>query len=782
MNSPNFRAMHSADWRPEAPGAKVATLVPNKLCNALALQMPGRHVGCTVMLSLLLASCAYRQDATGPSPGMQDGETTIPGSTHDIATRVPTAEQPPAQAEAFLAPAATKKRHVDMSLSRASVPASTPKASALPEAWTGAMADMPAWTPPDVRVAADMPEVDASSPVPAPAAALLDIDRESVRHWVRLSPWYALPVVLALGMPLIGIMGRRAHRRAPADRQEPKVSFDNVPDPVIGLASMDEGVASIPMGVGTMARVPWTPAPDPLSREDWSLGLVVRYAPLEESRPVFTTRTRYVVRIDDGARVAGSRDRDTTASQARSARADDDAGTTRAAPATPPETPARAEQNAVFAGPAPCQPIISEEPLPVSDHAEAPDASPAADETPAEPEVPPSLPVLLETILAQALSEGQVFVDMRDGLPVMVIADEGALSADVLAKLESALLETRDPEGTQATWLLTQVLALRMAHVDKREVDALHQAATTLALHGSDRCGEETRACWRARLIELDLARAARQSGASRLLALRNMAARHADAIEAGDGPVLRAWIETLLHWAQHQLGDSALAKFNDAAALAERLRGTPGMADEGQLVLGDVLLRRAQVEHGGVRARTLAEAQHLFDELFARAPSGRAALAVAEAALERGKHAQRHAAGEAFSHALAHAFLAGSDPRWQAASLRVRLAIQLAYESLPGMPVQGNVALELAQKLDRLPAPPVDAIEGMVQAFVRHEAYDRACRLCAEAWHAGARTPTLLETWRLASVQWAGNLTSPRSRSDWQNNERQRRVANQMQ
>lgn len=780
MSFPNFRAIDSADGRPEAPGTTFVGLLPSRLGSALAQRMPGRHAGCTAMLSLLLASCAYRQDATGSS-AVQGGETAAPDTIAEASVNAGR-ELPPVQAATHSSNITPQKLQADTRLPGAMHAVPRRDAFALPEAWAGSTADeLSAFTAPDVPLALEAGQVPWSSPaVPAPAAVLLDIEQESARHWVQLTPWYALPVVLALGMPLLGIMGRRGQRRV-VNRREPIVPQDTSSEPIPAQVSAADDVMVIPMGVGSMCRRSWSPAPDPLSREDWSIGLSVRYAPLEAMPLVFATKTSYEVLIDKCLRTDEKRGNvhAPTSPMPTFESLDQDAARLK----TPaPREPAVATGGAaIFASPAVFQPSISEEELLIADTPETTEAfderiSHSAGELSA-------LPLeRIAAVLANAVPEGQVFLDVQGGLPALEFTGEASLPANLLAELESVLLEARDPGGTQVTWLLTQVLALRMAHAGLREVDALHQAATSLALHGGERATDDMQGRWRARLIELDMARATRQSSASRVLALRNMATRHADALQAADGAVLKAWTGVLLYWAQHQLGDSALAKFSEAAALAERLRRTPGMADEGQLLLADVMLRRARLEHGGVRARTLAEAQALLDELFARAPTGRVALAVAEASLERGRYIQARAAGEAFSHALVHAFLAGSDTRWHAASLRVRLSIQLAYESLPGMSVQGNVALDLVHKLDRLPAPPGEAIDGMAQTLVRHGEYGRACRLCAQAWQAGSQAPTLLETWRQASVQWALNLTSPSSRNDWRDNERQRRVATQMQ
>lgn len=386
--------------------------------------------------------------------------------------------------------------------------------------------------------------------------------------------------------------------------------------------------------------------------------------------------------------------------------------------------------------------------------------------------VAPDAAALIEAGLIEA---GQMLPVIGRGGPV-------ALPAALLEAWESTLLEACDAGDEEAGWLLTQVLAWRLAHVAMCDVHAMHRAACAHARRGEQQADESARATWRARLIELDLALAMRLDGASRLFALRDMAVRHADAVELGAAAVLKVWVEVLLHAARQQLGDIAAGKLAEAKAVAERLRELPGMADEGGYLLALVLLRHACIERGDARTPKLVEAQALLDTLFSHLPSARIAMAVAEVALERGRDGPLETAKACLAHALAHAFIAGCDPRWQAAALQCRLAIQLAYESLPDMSPQGQVALDLARKLERQPLPPGETIESMTLTFIRHGEYARACRLCARAWLAGTRFRTLSAAWRQAGGGWKGQLTTTRDHTDWRENERQRRIAAQWQ
>ena len=396
----------------------------------------------------------------------------------------------------------------------------------------------------------------------------------------------------------------------------------------------------------------------------------------------------------------------------------------------------------------------------------------------------PMLPLIshLQAVARAIAPDVSVAIESAADFAMIESADPALLPAALLDAWQAALLDACDAGDDQARWLLVQVLSMQMDRAGMPQVHALHRVAQAHALHGEEQAQEDARPEWQARRIELDLALARRLSGASRRFALHDMDLRHAAAVEQGSGAVLKAWIETLLYTAEQQLGDVARSKLTEAMLAARRLCAVPGMADAGEYLLARVLLRLAGRERGEVRLQMLAEAQHLLDALFTRTSSARVAMAVAEASLEHGRAAPVESAKQIFSHALAHAFIAGCEPRWQQASLRCRLAIQLAYEALPEMSPQGHVALDLARKLERQPLPPAEAIEGMAQTFIRHGEFARACRLCAKAWLAGMRLRALSPAWRQAATAWRNQLASAREHADWQENERHRRIAAQWQ
>ncbi|SFS02846.1 hypothetical protein SAMN05216570_1657 [Dyella sp. OK004] len=378
--------------------------------------------------------------------------------------------------------------------------------------------------------------------------------------------------------------------------------------------------------------------------------------------------------------------------------------------------------------------------------------------------------------LAGYESQPAFFIEGTESLPG--IACPAALPQPLLDELEVILLDAMRQREPRAEWLLVQILMMRMALVSKAEADSIYAMAVELTRHSMDRTEGDEKTRWQARLIDLELAGLARQKGATRLLGLRNLQARYAMVIQHGDGAVLQAWIGALLYWAQCQIGDGALSKYTETEAICRQLEAAPGYADEAQRLHVKVLVQRAAVEQGGVRAQSLDAAQALIDELFARLPTAEIAIAVATTSLARAMTLSTEQAKQAYSHALMHAFLADSHPRWRAESLQCRLAIQLAYEALPDMPVQGRVALDLTSRLEVISVARPETLHRMAQTYLRHADFARACQLCEEAWRSGTPASALMDTWQEASRQWAAALPQSTQDKAWQASERLRRNA----
>lgn len=398
-------------------------------------------------------------------------------------------------------------------------------------------------------------------------------------------------------------------------------------------------------------------------------------------------------------------------------------------------------------------------------------------------EHPPS--ALFDQLEALATREG-------DAMPALLIERDSDLPAVIRIGSEpvpSAALEAWEKllrqaipgaESLTLPWLLVAVLLLRAESASPRDADVLYAEAEQW-IELSMAADVARSATWQARRIDVDLCRAKRQKGAARLLSLRGMPSRHAQALTRGEPPVLFAWIDVLAFWAECQFGDAALARYAEAEAICVRLCELPSSADAAQRRRAEILRQRATIEQGGARLKSLDTAQALLDLLYERVPSADNALAVAVTALARGNVLPPEQAKEAYSHALMHAFIAEAEPRLRAESLQCRLAVQWAYENLPGMPVQSDVAVSLSNRLEALRVQHPETVQRMAQIHLRNADFARAAELCENAWRNGQVTPALLATWREICRQWASASNLPDQLAARQQAMRQLSIASAM-
>jgi hypothetical protein len=400
---------------------------------------------------------------------------------------------------------------------------------------------------------------------------------------------------------------------------------------------------------------------------------------------------------------------------------------------------------------------------PVSASAAAEDAPPTAQSV-AEPGWEPAiesdpLAELFDRLEHHAMRESSdiplLLVERDSDLPQILRTTAEAVPQNVLKTWESMLRQAiAGAHSLTLPSLLVSTLLLRADDADPHDAETLYAEAERW-IDLSVASDHERRAAWEARRLNVDLRRAKRKQGAARLLWLRAVQARYAPQLAQGAPPMLLAWIDVLTFWAQCQLGDAALSRYTEAEAVCLRLGELPACADAAQQRRADVLRRRATVEQGGARMHSLDTAQALADALYASMPTAENALAIAEIALARGNVLPPVQAQQAYSHALMHAFMAENDPRWREQALQCRLAVQWAYENLPGMDVQGDVAFKLAERLQTLRVKDPDTLHRMAQTYLRNADFAGTCQLCEHAWRNGAATPALLSTWQEACRQW---------------------------
>lgn len=374
-----------------------------------------------------------------------------------------------------------------------------------------------------------------------------------------------------------------------------------------------------------------------------------------------------------------------------------------------------------------------------------------------------------------------LLIERDSSLPDVIRTSREPVPSAILAAWERSLRKAMPDANTLTLpWLLISTLLLQADEADQHETESLYEEAEKW-VDLSMASDIERSAAWLARHIDIDLRRTRRQKGAARLLSLRSMQSRYAQALARGEPPLLFAWVDVLIFWAECQFGNAALARYAEAEAMCIRLCELPDSADIAQRRRAEILRQRATIEEGGARLKSLDTAQTLLDLLYERVPSGNNALAVAVTALARGNVLPSEQAKEAYSHALTHAFMAEGAPHLRAEGLQCRLAVQWAYENLPGMPVQSDVAIGLASRLEALHVQHPDTVQCMAQVYLRHADFAHATALCEKAWRNGRATPALLATWQEACRRWASASTQPEQLMAQQQAMRQLSIANAM-
>jgi len=372
-------------------------------------------------------------------------------------------------------------------------------------------------------------------------------------------------------------------------------------------------------------------------------------------------------------------------------------------------------------------------------------------------------------------------IERDSSLPDVIRTSRQPVPSFILDAWECSLRKAMPDANTLTLpWLLISTLLLQADEADHHETESLYEEAEKW-VDLSMASDVERSAAWLARHIDIDLRRARRQKGAARLLSLRSMQSRYAQALARDEPPLLFAWVDVLMFWAECQFGNAALARYAEAEAMCIRLCERPDSADIAQRRRAEILRQRAMIEEGGARLKSLDTAQTLLDLLYERVPSGDNALAVAVTALARGNVLPCEQAKEAYSHALTHAFMAEGEPHLRAEGLQCRLAVQWAYENLPGMPVQSDVAIGLAARLEALHVRHPETVRCMAQVYLRHADFAHATALCEKSWRNGCATPALLTIWQEACRRWASASTQPEQLMAQQQAMRQLSIANAM-
>lgn len=332
-----------------------------------------------------------------------------------------------------------------------------------------------------------------------------------------------------------------------------------------------------------------------------------------------------------------------------------------------------------------------------------------------------------------------------------------SLPFDAWRERLSRIASTDGADAALASWLLPALLVLQSRSLRRHEAEILLDEAARLAAEGILGASSDDRPHWIARAIRIELAKIERQSGATRLFALRALQSRQPTDL-AGDAPcVLDAWIDVHLAWAGWLLGDGANARYAEAESLCERLAEAGG--DGAALALkrrAAIVLRQADNPRAASYVDQLDRAQTLLGEAHALDGDAHTALLIARTAHRLAVALPPAEAADACSHALMHAFLAEQHPAWRVEALECRLAIQLTYESLPGRTTQGEVVATLERELAAMDAESAGARMAMAAARLREGDFAGASTLCEAAWRSGANDARLFTLWHDACRGWS--------------------------
>lgn len=262
---------------------------------------------------------------------------------------------------------------------------------------------------------------------------------------------------------------------------------------------------------------------------------------------------------------------------------------------------------------------------------------------------------------------------------------------------ETILRETLDApgeDGQLARWLFPALLCLRASCLGRKDALAsLNEAVRFCHAMGDDSTADE-QPWWRAQTLRAELARLTRSSGATRLLALRELGS------DADDDqvPTLDAWVDVHLAWSTWLVGIAAKERLGLADQICTRL--SPIAPTRAARRRAEVMMRRATLLKGEARLADLDHAMSLLHAAMGEGDDPATLLLFAECAHRRAPLLPPDEAAEACSFALAHAFAAGQHAAWHIASLEMRIAIQQTYDQLTVARTPSDITTALRREL----------------------------------------------------------------------------------
>ena len=182
-------------------------------------------------------------------------------------------------------------------------------------------------------------------------------------------------------------------------------------------------------------------------------------------------------------------------------------------------------------------------------------------------------------LAAESVAADPLLLGMLGEAQARMAMLEPALDVDRLAEAESLLrqaLAMGATDDSQVAWWLQSVLAAPIPVADSdASIPRLQESMALLrsGLSASHRSPASAR--WQAALLraELEALRRASMNTTARRLSLRDLHARHVEAMRAEQSPeVLAAWVDVLCALAEPLVGSAALERYREVDAVLERL------------------------------------------------------------------------------------------------------------------------------------------------------------------------------------------------------------------
>ena len=291
----------------------------------------------------------------------------------------------------------------------------------------------------------------------------------------------------------------------------------------------------------------------------------------------------------------------------------------------------------------------------------------------------------------------------------------------------------------------------------RRDAEPLFDDMERETRNALDMPGSDGRSHHLAQLIRIRLARIERLSGATRLFAVRDLAAAYENDPDRDAPPVIDTLIDVQLAWASWVGANVASARLDEADRLCDQLiAGGDDTIARGLHRRGEVWLRRAALRRPSECLPELQEAQRCLDEAHARRPDPEVALLVAQTAQRRATLLPPHDAAEACSHALVHAFLAEQHAACRVDALACRLQTQMTYEALPEHADNHDVSASLGRSLAAAGALSPEARLAVARARLLTRDAAGAATMCEALWRDGEIDRAILDLWRDACACWA--------------------------